>query len=682
MVNLKLRHQKFSALMLFFSLVFCGFLFATKANDASQAQQKTAPKVSDPKSDSASLFGLDKIITVELILTAEAWEKATPPQRLGGGGLGRPFGPSPNAGPDNVQGANPRPDNARGGFGFQFEYVHGDVVVDGVAFKDAGVRFKGNSSYGASQRSMKHPLKFDFDQYIKDGSFRGMTTLNFSNNAMDPPQMREALAYEVFRQAGIPCARTAFVKMYLTIPGKYDKQYLGLYTMVEQVDKKFLQNHFGNNTGLLVKPERVGALQYLGENWDAYKERYEPKSGYKGKEAEAARQRLIEFTKLVNVADEKEFRSKIDAYLDVDSFMNFLAVNAVLANLDSFLSMGHNFYLYLNPATNKFVFLPWDLNMAFGGFGMAGGGEAQTDLSLMHPHSGQNKLIERLLEMEKPREDYHAYVRKLIDGPFKADKLEKQISALEKLTAEAISAEPEDAKLTGPGGPMRFGNGGPPPPGGGRGMFGAPVLRDFIAKRIESVNSQLAGKRTGFVPQNRMGMGGGPMIINFNGMFAPQFVEAADTDKNKNISAAEFSAATKRFFALADENKDQQLSNEEFASALNSILPLPPPPPGFEAPASGAGGGFRMRGPGSMVANQLMRLADADNNNSVSSVEWTNASAKNFADWDTDKNKSLSEQEVADAFGKLMSRPMAMPGVFGEPVMPPASKQNEQQHQH
>lgn len=679
MVKLRFRHKLFSYLSLLFLLNFGCFLFVSAAADNSQAQEKTAAKERELKSDPATLFGLDKIITVEITMTAEAWDKATPPQRMGGpGGFGRPFGPPPNTGQSNVQGMNPRPDNARGGFGFQFEYVHGDVVVDGDTFKDAGVRFKGNSSYGASQRSLKHPLKFDFDQYVKNGKLRGMTTLNFSNNAMDPPQMREALAYEIFRQAGIPCSRTAFVKMYLTIPGKYDKQYLGLYTMVEQVDEIFLQTHFGNHSGLLVKPERVGALQYLGENWDAYKERYEPKSGHKGKDAEAARQRLIEFTKLVNQADEKEFRSKIDAYLDVDSFLNFLAVNAVLANLDSFLSMGHNFYLYLNPSTNKFIFLPWDLNMAFGGFGMAGGGEAQTDLSLMHPHSGQNKLIERLLEMEKPRETYRTYVRKLMDSSFKLDKLEKQISTIEKLTAEAISAEPEEAKLTGPGGGMRFGNGGAPPQGVmmGRGMFGAPALRDFVAKRIESVNLQLAGKRTGFVPQNRMGMGGGPMIINMGGSFAPQFMEAADTNKNNDISEAEFSAATKRFFDLADVNKDKQLSNEEIIKALDSILPLPPPPPGFDPNGGGPGGGFRIRGPGGMFANQLLRLADLDANNSVSLSEWTTSSAKTFADWDADKNKSLSEKEVADGFGKLMPRPMGMPGGFDNPPVPPAPKQN------
>jgi spore coat protein CotH len=31
--------------------------------------------------------------------------------------------------------------------------------------------------------------------------------------------------------------------------------------------------------------------------------------------------------------------------------------------------MGQNFYLYLHPVTNKFVIIPWDLDLSFGGMG-------------------------------------------------------------------------------------------------------------------------------------------------------------------------------------------------------------------------------------------------------------------------------------------------------------------------
>ena len=86
----------------------------------------------------------------------------------------------------------------------------------------------------------------------------------------------------------------------------------------------------------------------------------------------------------------------------MDEFTRFLAVNAVVANLDSFLTVGHNYLSVLCiPPTNKFVFIPWDLNHAYGGFPTTGPPEKQMELSIMHPYSGKNPLIERLFAIRR-----------------------------------------------------------------------------------------------------------------------------------------------------------------------------------------------------------------------------------------------------------------------------------------
>ena len=71
--------------------------------------------------------------------------------------------------------------------------------------------------------------------------------------------------------------------------------------------------------------------------------------------------------------------------------------------------------------------------MAMGGFGMAGGGEQQTNLSIMHPHSGSSKLIEKLLEIEEYKQKYRGYLQQLIKGAMNPEKLQAQISTLEKV---------------------------------------------------------------------------------------------------------------------------------------------------------------------------------------------------------------------------------------------------------
>ena len=625
-----------------------------------QAQTK------DTSDDAGSLFGFDRVLTVHMKLTQENWDKAQPPARQGG--MGFPGGNQPpRGGVVIVGGPGGGPGNPPGKFGFEFEYVHGDVEIDGKSFKDAGIRYKGNSSYMSSQNSLKRPFKFDFDQYVKDGKLFGQTTLNFSNNFADSSQMREAVSYDIFRQLNVPYARTAFVKLFLTIPGKYDQQYIGLYTMVEQVDRNFLQRHFGNDSGLLVKPEGSNGLPYLDDNWDSYKDRYDPKSGHKGVEGEKAKKQMIAFVKFFNQVEGAEFKKGIENYLEVDEFLRFLAGNAALSNLDSFLSMGHNFYMYLNPANNKINFIPWDLNMAMGGFGMAGGGEQQTNLSIMHPHSGSSKLIEKLLEIEEYKQKYRGYLQQLIKGAMNPGKLQAQISTLEKVTAEAISSEPDDARNMG----FRGGGGGGR--GGGMGM-NSPSLKDFVVQRAANIELQLAGKKEGYIPQNRMmGGGGGGIIMNIGAMLAPELMKAMDKDTNKSASKAEYENSAQLFFTNADKDKNGKLNLEEVTNELNNIIP---PPPGMPAMP----GGMRGFGPGNMLGMNLFRQADANTDESVSKDEFFNFSKAKFTEADADKNSTLDEKEMNDGFGKLMPQPQPMraPRQFQEvPNTAPKPKEND-----
>lgn len=233
-------------------------------------------------------------------------------------------------------------------------HVKGTLEFRGKTYPGVDVRYNGNSTFMMSAGSDKRPLKIDLNKHIKGHKIDGQTTLNPANNLSDPSMMREALAYEVFRRAGVPAPRTAFVRVSLTVAGKYDRKYLGLYTIDEQVDERFLRDHFGTDEGLLLKPGISRGLPDLGDEWEAYERQYEPKTKVKP----AAARRVIEFVKLANAKGEdgdKRFRNRIGSYLDVDEFLNFLAVNAALANLDSFLAMGQNYYLYLNPKTDRIV---------------------------------------------------------------------------------------------------------------------------------------------------------------------------------------------------------------------------------------------------------------------------------------------------------------------------------------
>ena len=73
----------------------------------------------------------------------------------------------------------------------------------------------------------------------------------------------------------------------------------------------------------------------------------------------------------------------------MEAFLKFIAANALLSNLDSYLGFGHNYYLYLIPRSNKFVFIPWDLDLSLATWPAVGTPEQLVQLSIRHPHSGE-----------------------------------------------------------------------------------------------------------------------------------------------------------------------------------------------------------------------------------------------------------------------------------------------------
>jgi putative membrane-bound dehydrogenase-like protein len=441
----------------------------------------------------ADIFGAARVWRVHLEIPAKEYEAMQPPT----GGF-------------DFTGAPPRRPAARGEkrasernlFGTEFRWAECDFSADGETYKKVGIRYAGDITYFVSAQGLKRPLKIEFDRFGAQ-PFHGLTLLQLHAMPMDPAKSREVLAFSVFRAAGVPAPRTAFAEVSLTVPGKYEREYLGLYAVVENVDKRFLADRFGTDKGLLMRPFQVRSVDHFGDTWERYRSQYRPLSEPTKEEAK----RVIEFAKLVNQAGDAEFAKQIDSYLDVDEFLRFLAANALTANLESSFALGHNYHLYLHPTTNKFVFLPGDLEFSLANFLLMGTADQLMDLSLTHPYPGENKLVERLLASKDVSEKYRKLLKGLSEKAFTREQMLKEIEALEKLTKEPLARERKAAA----GRKERAGGFGPP----GGAAPQPPDLQAFAHKRTASVAAQLAGTSKGYVPAGfgfgpPAGGGGGP----------------------------------------------------------------------------------------------------------------------------------------------------------------------------
>ncbi len=429
-----------------------------------------------PAADKPAPLERDKVWQVHLTLTADEYA-AIQPRGV------RTFGPRPK---EPEKPADPNREVHKSQFGADLAWGAAAVAIGNQTFEKVGVRYKGNGTIMDTSRALKKSFKIDLDRAGGSARFAGSKTINLNCGVTDPTKLREALAYDVYRAAGVPAARTTFAEVRLTVPGKYDKELLGFYTVVEEADKPFLKDRFGTDKGLVMKPEGLRDFTDLGDDWDRYKKAYAPKRDATPEEGK----RLVAFAKLVDKADDATFRKDIESYLDVDNYLRFMAATAFLANTDSFFDLGHNYYLHLNPKTNKLQFLPWDLDRAFANFGNA---TRNMDLSLIHPYGGTHKLTERLLAAPGVAERYQKLFKELAGTAFAKDRLLKELAAVEKATADARAADAKAAtarkEVSGPG------------------FFGVPPeLSAFVQTRTESITAQLDGKSKGFIPQ-RFGFG-------------------------------------------------------------------------------------------------------------------------------------------------------------------------------
>ncbi len=167
-----------------------------------------------------------------------------------------------------------------GSKGLDFEYIHASLDIDNMHFADVAVRPKGNGTYNPvlTGKVQKPSLKIDLNKYVKGQKLAGLSTINLHNSLFDPTWMNEALALKLYRDAGVPAPRTAFARVYVTAKGGEAKRYLGLYTLVENVDSNFTESRFKVAGGALFKPVTIRPFKFLTKDWADYNQMYDPKT--------------------------------------------------------------------------------------------------------------------------------------------------------------------------------------------------------------------------------------------------------------------------------------------------------------------------------------------------------------------------------------------------------------------
>ncbi len=330
------------------------------------------------------------------------------------------------------------PDGLRNGItgasGLELEYVHGSLNLAGRQFDDIGVRYKGNGTLRRGIPLGKVSLKADLNKYVAGQKFAKLTKVNFNNNVADQSFMNETLAYSLYRDARVPAARTSYARLYITVPGQLRDVYQGTYTIVEEVDDRFLEDRLGHKDGLLFKPVIPSAFTYLGDDWAKYKQIYDPKHD----PTAAQTARVIDFSRLVTSGSDADFTEHAADYLDLDEFARYMAVTVWLSNYDGVLDNGQNHYVWLDEKTGRFSFFPWDLDHSFGQFFTAGDA---VNVDILHPWTQSDRFMERVFRLPAFRKLYLGYLAEFSATIFKPERFAKQVDEIAAALRPAVADE-------------------------------------------------------------------------------------------------------------------------------------------------------------------------------------------------------------------------------------------------
>ncbi|MBN1265999.1 MAG: CotH kinase family protein [Anaerolineales bacterium] len=298
--------------------------------------------------------------------------------------------------------------------------VPADAVVFGETLENIGFRMRGQFSMRES--GWKKPWKINTDAYIADQEYHNLRQLMFINSIGDPSMLAEKLSYDLMRFAGLPASHVTFVEFWIDITDdQAPSQFWGVYTMIERVDRKFLSSRFTTDArdGNLYKASHAQRgpmdLVYYGDNIDLYPHinglvAY----GKENNEEEGDYSDIIELCRIIdgNEYDSPEaFAEALEGVFNVDSYLRYMAVIALTMNWDSYPYTGNNFYLFNNPVSGRFEWIPWDLTW---------GGDSRMPLFergefLISPYA---PLFDNVFSVERYRRQYAAYLDLLMRYAF------------------------------------------------------------------------------------------------------------------------------------------------------------------------------------------------------------------------------------------------------------------------
>jgi hypothetical protein len=278
------------------------------------------------------------------------------------------------------------------------KYAPAEVQLGDEVLRDVGVHLKGAT--GSFQTVDEKPgWTLSFGRFRRGQRYRGLEKVHLNNSVEDPTYLKPQLAGELFRAAGVPTPRMAHALVELN-----DRK-IGLYVVQEGFTEDFIARNFQGATGNLYDTS-------LGHDVD---EPMRPQVGGSRTTGQAELRRLARAALEPHLDRRWEMLGET---LDMDRFLNFMAMEVMLCHWDGYCLGRNNFRVLYAPASDKIIFLPAGMDQLL----------AKADMSWRPDMTG---LIARaVMQIPEGRKRYAERFQALFDSLFRAPQLTNRASQL------------------------------------------------------------------------------------------------------------------------------------------------------------------------------------------------------------------------------------------------------------
>ncbi|HTM20253.1 MAG TPA: CotH kinase family protein [Kofleriaceae bacterium] len=247
------------------------------------------------------------------------------------------------------------------------QYKPCTITFEGRTWSNVAIRFKGDFGTlyscfddAGNQVCPKLSIKLKFNEYDNDGRFYSMRRLNFNSSVRDQSEMREVITYSLFRGMGLPAPRAS----HATLSVNGDPQ--GLFVMVEDLDKEYIQDHWTMDEGNLYK-----AVWPQWTDADMYRSALDTNEG-----ATTDVSRMLQLQQAIAQSTDATFPANVAGKIDLQHLARYLAVDRATRNIDSIRTfrcfddtqtaedcINGNYYWYEVP-NGPTELLVWDVDLS------------------------------------------------------------------------------------------------------------------------------------------------------------------------------------------------------------------------------------------------------------------------------------------------------------------------------